>query len=259
MHLPNLKGGSMMQTERDAKIVDWIGRMGAAGIEHVARWFGMHPTAAQLRLRVLAMDGLLRRHMVLHRRPALYTATLAGLRWQGLAFMKVREVKPGGFEHAWQTVHTAVDLHERLPEWDVLSDRELRGIESENEALYGAVQIRQIRGFPQLRHPDLALVSPSGRVVPVEVELTNKGIARLTAVCREWARARHIKRLYYLAAPRVAPTVERAAKKANALDCITVLALGDTAGLVERELAIERTVAPVGQEFAGEEGTGVCL
>lgn len=248
-----------MQTERDAEIVDWIGRMGAAGVDHVARRFGMHPKTAQSRLRSLAMDGLLKRHLVLHNRPALYTATLAGLRWQGLAFMNVRDVKPGGFEHAWQVAETVVHLYERLPGWDVLSDRELRGIESENDALYGSAQIGQIHGFPQLRHPDLALVSPSGRVAPVEVELTNKGVARLTPICRGWARARHIERVYYLAAPRVAPTVERAAKKANACDRIWVLPVEDTAGLAERELAVERTVAPAVREFAGQEGTDVRL
>jgi hypothetical protein len=93
----------------------------------------------------------------------------------------------------------------------------------------------------------------------VEVELTNKGIVRLTTICRGWARARHIERVYYLAAPRVVSTVERAAKKANALDCIEVLALEDTAGLAERELAIERTVAPSARELAGEEATDVRL
>lgn len=248
-----------MQTERDAKIVDWIGRIGAASVKHVARRFGMHPRTAHVRLRSLAMDGLLKPHMVLYNRPALYTATSAGLRWQGLAFMKARDVKPGGFEHAWQVAHTAVELHERLPGWSVLSDRELRGIESESDALYGSVEVGQINGFPKMRHPDLALVSPSGRVTPVEVELTNKGVTRLMPICRGWARARHIERVCYLAAPRVAPTVERAAKRANALDCIEVLALEDTAGLAERELAIERTVALSARELAGEEATDVRL
>lgn len=246
-----------MQTERDAQIVDWIGRIGAAGIEHVGRRFGMGSKLVGERLRSLAMAGLLERHMVLWKRPALYTATRAGLRWQGLGFMEVRRVKPGGFEHAWGVAEAAVDLHVRLPGWEVVGEREIRAIERESEKLYGSARIGQIHGRPQLRRPDLALVSPSGRVVPVEVELTNKGITVLTTICRGWARARHIERVYYLAAPRVAPTVERAAEKANALGCIEVLALEDTAGLAERELAIERTGAPAAREFAGEEATNV--
>jgi hypothetical protein len=248
-----------MQTDRDARMVDWVCRIGAAGIEHVAQWLGFSPHATRRRLASLAKDGLLERHMVLHHRPALYTATREGLRWQGFDFMKVRDVKPGGFEHAWQVAATAVDLHLRLPGWDVVSDREIRGIELENEKFRGTAQVGQIHGLPHSRWPDLALVSPSGRVVPVEVELTNKGIVRLTTICKGWARARHIERVCYLAAPRVAPTVERAAKRANALDCIEVLALEDTAGLAERELAIERAVAPSARELAGEEATDVRL
>jgi hypothetical protein len=173
--------------------------------------------------------------------------------------MKVRQVMPGGFEHAWQVAETAVDIHVRLPDWEVLSDREIRAIECENETLYGSAQIGISHGLPQRRWPDLALVSPSGRVAPVEVELTNKGISKLTTICRGWARARHVERVYYLAAPRVAPTVERAAKKANALDRMVVLALEDTAGVAERELAIERSVAPAVQELAGEEASDVRL
>jgi hypothetical protein len=237
-----------MQTDRDAKIVDWIGRVGAAGIKHVARRFGMHPQTAHLRLRSLAMDGLLKPHRLLHNRPALYTATRAGLRWLGLSFMNVRAVNPAGFEHAWQVAETAVDLHLILPGWDVVSDREIRAIELENEQFHGTAQVGQIHGLPNLRWPDLALVSPTGRVVPVEVELTNKGISKLTTICRGWARARHIERVYYLAAPRVAPTVERAAKKANACDRIWVLPVEDTAGLAERELEIERMSAPAREE-----------
>jgi hypothetical protein len=87
------------------------------------------------------------------------------------------------------------------------------------------------------------------------MELTNERISKLTTICRGWARARHIERIYYLAAPRVAPTVERAAKKANALDRIWVLPVEDTAGLAERELAIERALAPGAAAPAGGEGT----
>jgi predicted ArsR family transcriptional regulator len=81
-----------MQTERDAKIVDWIGRLGAAGIDQVARWFGMHPQTAKERLASLAKDGLLERHMVLYGRPALYTATRAGF---AMAGSRLHEGPPG--------------------------------------------------------------------------------------------------------------------------------------------------------------------
>ncbi len=76
-----------MQTRRDAEIVDWIGRIGAASAEHVMRRFGMSRSTAYERLNSLTKDGLLEHHGVLFARPGMYTATSAGLRWQGLGHL----------------------------------------------------------------------------------------------------------------------------------------------------------------------------
>jgi hypothetical protein len=173
--------------------------------------------------------------------------------------MGVRKVNPGGFEHAWQIAQTAVDLGMRLPGWEVLSERELRAIEAENEKLFASVQVGDIAGRPQMHRPDLVLVSSGGRVVPVEVELSHKAPGRLDAICRGWARARHIGSVYYLAAPRPTRALERSTRRVNALDRICVLPVEDTAGLAERELAIERSVAPVVQGLAREEASDVRL
>lgn len=48
-----------MQTEKDAEIVGWVGRVGAAGAEHVMTRFGMGRSRAYARLGRLVMDGLL--------------------------------------------------------------------------------------------------------------------------------------------------------------------------------------------------------
>lgn len=47
-----------MATDRDAQIVEWLGRVGAAGAEHVAQQFGMGPKKAYGRLCALSADGL---------------------------------------------------------------------------------------------------------------------------------------------------------------------------------------------------------
>ena len=73
-----------MQTERDGQIVEWIGRLGAAGAEHVMSRFAMGRSWAYSRLRSLTADGLLEPRTVLHREPGLYVATNRGLRWRGL-------------------------------------------------------------------------------------------------------------------------------------------------------------------------------
>jgi DNA-binding IclR family transcriptional regulator len=54
-----------MQTERDAEIVDWIGRLGAAGAGHVMRSFRMSRSIVYERLHSLTKDGLLEYHAVL--------------------------------------------------------------------------------------------------------------------------------------------------------------------------------------------------
>lgn len=86
----------MLFTERDAQMVAWIGRMGAASIGHVAGWFGISDAAAYQRLRVLGHEGLLDHRLVLHARPALYWATRKGLRWQGIGRFRAFRVDAMG-------------------------------------------------------------------------------------------------------------------------------------------------------------------
>ncbi len=90
-------------------------------------------------------------------------------------------------------------------------------------------------GRPALHRPDLALVSPAGRVVAVEVELSVKARARLQAICTGRARARHLRHVYYLAAPAAAGVVLRAVHETRGQERITVLALDDTAALAAAE------------------------
>jgi hypothetical protein len=47
-----------MQTQRDAQIVGWLGRVGAASAEHVMARFGICGSWAYARLSRLVGDGL---------------------------------------------------------------------------------------------------------------------------------------------------------------------------------------------------------
>lgn len=169
-----------MQTDRDAHIVSWIGCLGAAGAEHVIRQFEMSRSMAYQRLNSLTGDGLLEHHAVLYGRPGMYTATLAGLRWQGIARLGAFNMRPGGFEHAWQVAHTAVELGHAMPDWQVVSEREIRAMEREDQELFASVQVGQVGGRSILHRPDLVLTCPDGLVVPIEVELSIKSASRLS-------------------------------------------------------------------------------
>ena len=124
-----------MQTEKDAEIVGWVGRIGAAGAEHVMGQFAMGRSWAYARLSTLVLGGLLERKTLLYRQPGLYIATAEGLRWQRLERLGVYRVGPGGFTHAREVGGAAVALHRRFPAWTLLSERELRVRESDEDEL----------------------------------------------------------------------------------------------------------------------------
>jgi hypothetical protein len=229
-----------VQTDRDAEIVGWIGGLGAAGAEHVMGRFAMGRSWAYERLSQLTRDGLLEQRRLLYGKPGLYVATATGLRWRGLGGLGVHQVRPGGFEHAWQVADVAVALHRALPEWQVLSDREIRWREREDGELLASVRVGLLPGGAAALHrPDLAIVPLTGQLIAVEVELSVKARARLLAICRAFARARHLACTYYLAAPAAGRAVGRAVSELRAEDRVTVLGLDQVATLaaIEQEEA----------------------
>jgi hypothetical protein len=228
---------ALVLTERDSQIVAWIGALGAAGAEHVMVRFGMGRSLAYRRLGRLVEWGLLELRRLLYGRPGLYVATRQGLRWRGLDGLGVFRVGPGGFEHAWKVAGVAVALSVGLPGWRVLSERELRWCEREQQELVGSVRVGRFVGAAAALHrPDLVLIAPGGRVVAVEVELSVKARSRLLVICRGWTRARHVDAVYYLATAAAAGAVARAVAQTRAGDRVAVLALGDGRELVAREL-----------------------
>ncbi len=233
-----------MQTERDSQIVSWIGGIGAAGAEHVMSEFGMSRSIAYQRLNSLTRDGLLEHHKVLYGRPGMYAATLAGLRWKGIGHLGVFGVRPGSFEHAWQVAHTAVQLGRAMPDWEVISERQLRSAESEFGKLVASIQVGQATAGAKLHRPDLVLTCKRGLVIPIEVELSIKSASRLAAICRGWARARHINTVYYLATPGPARAVQRSINATKTADRIRVLDLDGIPTLANEQYAAEDKFQP---------------
>lgn len=241
----------MLFTERDEKMVSWIGHMGAASIGHVAGWFGVSEAAAYQRLRMLCHQGFLDHRLVLHARPALYWATRKGLRWQGIGRFRAFRVDAMGFEHAYRTTHAAVELHRALPEWGVVGEREMRLIEADRSELFASMRLPDARGRKVFHRPDLALTLSGVGVTAVEVELSEKTPARLAAICRGWARARHISHVYYVALPGPARAVRRAVKATNSEDRITVLDLDDIETLAA-EISVRADAAGHVDDRAGD-------
>jgi len=187
-----------MHTQKDAEIVDWIGRVGAAGAEHVMGRFKMGQSWAYARLGRLVLDGSLEQKVLLYRKPGLYIATAQGLRSCGLERLGPYRVSPGGFEHAQELASAAVALHRALPCWQLLSEREIRAEEHDRAELVASADAgERPGGRPALHRADLALISANGRTLAIEIELSIKTPRRLAAICRGWARARHVSHVYY--------------------------------------------------------------
>jgi len=225
-----------MQTRRDAEILTWIGGVGAAGAEHVMGRFAMGQSWAYTRLSRMVCEGLLERKALLHRKPGLYIATAEGLHSCGLERLGVQSIRPAGFEHAQEVASATVSLYRGLAGWKILSEREIRAEESDHNELVASARVGELpSGRPALHRPDLALISPDGRAVAVEIELSIKAPRRLAGICRGWARARHVSHVYYFATPAVARAVDRAIAETRAEDRIIVLGLPVTTRFVAAE------------------------
>ncbi len=227
-----------MRSVTDAEIVSWIGRLGASGAEHVAARFGIEPDVAHKRLAWLRRDGVLG----CAKRPSdsqvLYWASKTGLSQCGLERLGVWECGALGFDDVLQVAQTAVELMCGLPEWQVLSSREISAIEADSGEPFASVQILE-DGRWKAHSPALALCSPLARVVPVEVQPHLGTTSSLAAICRGWVQAGHISRVYWLTQPRPALAVRRAVRSARASDRIMVLDLHDISLLVASECARE--------------------
>lgn len=210
--------GPAVVTARDREVVAWVGRLGAAGATDVRVRFGLGRTAGYRRLAACVERELLEQVRLLHGEPGLYVATRAGLRWAGLEQLGPCRVSVGAFEH-WQACATLAAAlgaggHE------VWSERDLRTAERESGRLIASVRVGQAE---RLHQPDLVLrPGTEGERVAVEVELSVKSAHRLEAICRGWARARHLAGVRYYAAPAPARAVQRAVREVRAEDVIEI-------------------------------------
>lgn len=223
-------------TSRDAQIVDWIGRVGAVGAQHVSQRFGLCRSLGYIRLAELTADRMLEHRKVLHGQPGVYWATRRGLRWQKLSQLPVFGARPASIEHAWQMANAAVALHRELPDWQLYAERELRLLHSERKEILAWAKVGSTGSHALYHRPDFALISPSQRLTVVEVELTPKDPRRLVRICRGWTRARHVEHVYYLATESASRPVRRAVEAVRATDLITVLELPDVPELARREM-----------------------
>jgi hypothetical protein len=213
-----------MITNRDTDVVNWIGRIGAAGPNHVMARFGMGRTVAYRRLAALEGAGLIERARLLHAQPALAVATRAGLRLCGLEDLGMARVAPASVAH-WQASTTVAVIFERHHGADSIGGvREIRAAE---RAAGRPVATAPIGMTVHL--PDLVVWGPQGAGQPggmaIEVELTAKAPRRLEQIVRGWRRAVDqgvLTGVLYVCAPEALRLVNRAITATHAQQQIRV-------------------------------------
>lgn len=210
-------------------MLGWIGSLGAASAEALAHHLDVSLASARARLSVGRRNAWIAFSRPLAGRPALYTATAAGLRAAGMRGIEPARVSAAGAAHLLACAHAAAALERCYPEHRVIGERELRQHEREHGHRSARVELGAgAPGEPRLHRCDLVLW-PNAHLgtmpVAVEVELTTKAPIRLSAICRAWARSREIAGVLYLAPPHVARALQRAVDCAQAQEQIVIVGL----------------------------------
>ena len=216
-----------MSDDLDTRILEWIGRLGAAGAADVAARFAIAPAVANRRLAAAVRRRSLRRVALLAGEPALYVATRAGLAAVRLDALAPTRVSAAGFAHLQACARVAVALQQRHPRALVAGERELRLAERRAGTAVASVELGAARrARPVLDRPDLVLFGERGPIA-IEVELTTKAPARLREIVRAWARCRLVQCVVYVSPPATARAVARAIDAMRAHDRVALVQLGE--------------------------------
>jgi hypothetical protein len=215
-------------SDKRLSVVGWTARMGAVTAESLAQRQGTRIASARSQLAAAARDGLLSHERPLTGQPALYVITRSGLNACGRGELGPCRVSPSNAMHMIVCASVAAMLEQSYPDHTLLGERELRLHEGEAGAALASARLADGPGGAVLHRPDLVLCpTSSDRALPVavEVELTIKAPRRLAAICRAWARARHVAGVLYLAPPAVERALGRAITQVHGAERIVVAPL----------------------------------
>lgn len=221
----------------DEEMLVWTARIGAVTVDALACLQQTSSTTAGRRLAAATRERLVSRRHLLVGRPAVYTATAAGMRRSGVEGLGLAHVSVANAPHTIACAEVAAALQRLYPDHHVASERELRREErSAGAPLASAVLDRAVEHRRRLHRPDLVLwpQSASGEApIAIEVELAVKAPRRLAEICRAWARSREVAGVVYLASPPAERALARAIEQASAHERIRVLSLETLSALVD--------------------------
>lgn len=203
----------MLITERDRRLLEMAAEQRLILPAHAAALLATSPSTAAPRLRALARAGYLVRHGVFAGQPPCYQISRKGLAVVGSSLSPPR-LDLSTYSHdlglAW--LWLAARSGTFGPMREVLSERTLRSRDAargqpgaaarEPEAIGEALGVRLggrgAGGRERLHYPDLLLITPEGRRIAVELELSPKGRARRERILAGYGSDSRIDAVLYL-------------------------------------------------------------
>jgi len=226
-----------------AATIAWATALGAITAEAVAERDEVSVAVARECLDEAVGLELMERHSVLVGYPDLYTVTIAGRKLArknaeagGYAYpegLRTARVTIKEARHTIACASVVAALERRYPGHRVIVERELHRDERDQKRRLASVDVRR-HGQRRSHFPDIVIWPPHEPDEPpplpvaVEVELTLKSKEELTAICRAWARARHVEAaLYYVETVKLEERLLDTIEELKAEDMIIVNPLSE--------------------------------
>jgi hypothetical protein len=236
------------------KLLSWVDDVGAVTAPALATLLGSSEASARARLQAAQRAGLLTSVRPLSDGPALHTLTRAGSRALGSGAVGARDaallsVTAANACHTATCALVAAVLQLAYPQHRVTGERQLRRAEREHGRRLATAVLGSAGASDKEHRPDLVMWPQqergnTRRPIAVEVELTVKAPRRLTAICRAWARCRHVDGVLYVYASPVGPPLERALANARAAETIRAVSLPALLELASQAAALRDAASP---------------
>jgi hypothetical protein len=218
---PSPRAGSrgVRLTDRDRELLELVAEHRLVLGSHVQALLGVSPGAAATRLRALARAGFVTSQRPFHAEPPCYQ-----IRPRGLAAIaserSVPRIDLRCYAHdvgaAWLWIAAREGTFGPLR--DVLGERRLRSLDAQPDRSGPPYGVRLgglgAHGRERLHYPDLLLITPDGRRIGLELELSSKGRVRREKILAGYgADARVDAVLYLVKDQRIGNSIQQSARR----------------------------------------------
>lgn len=207
-------------TERDLELLGFAAEQRLILPGHAQAMLGVSSHAAGRRLRALARGGYLLAHRPFQARPPCYQIRAAGLDAIASDLRPPRRLDLRTYEHEvgagwlWLAAHSG-----RFGPLDhVIGERRLRSSDAARDRQLEPYGVRLggvgPRGRERLHYPDLLLITPEGRRIALELELSSKGRVRREGILAGYGSDARIDAVLYLVKDRrIGHSVQESARR----------------------------------------------